>query len=125
MSHISRLKTQIVEKEYLLQALQDLGYTYEEGDLTVGGFTERAKVEVKVVLRMSNDIGFRRVGDHYEIVADWWGVRGVKEKEFANQVSQRYAYHAARARLEQQGFALVEEQSQENGQIRLVMRRMA
>ncbi len=125
MSHISRLKTQIVEKEYLLQALQDLGYEYEEGDLKIGGILESTRAEIRVRLRMSNDIGFRKAGDHYEIVADWWGVRGVKEKEFAGQVFQRYAYHAARARLERQGFALVEEQSKEDGQIRLVMRRTA
>ena len=36
MSHFSRIKTQMVEKEYLLLALKDAGYSCEEGEhLTV------------------------------------------------------------------------------------------
>lgn len=126
MSHFSRLKTQIVEKEFLLMALDDLGYAHEEGQLSVRGFGgQQMTVEVKVPVRLSNDIGFRKSGENYEIVADWWGVRGIKEKEFAQKVMQRYAYHVTRAKLEQQGFALVEEQVKETGQIHLVLRRMA
>lgn len=125
MSHFSRVKTQIVEKEFLLQALKDLGYEYEEGDLRVGGFGgQMAKVDIKIPLRVSYDIGFRKTGSNFEVVADWFGVRGIKRKDFVDKVMQRYAYHAARARLEQQGFALVEEQTGDKGQIRLVLRRM-
>ncbi len=125
MSHISRIKTKIVEKDLLLKALADLGYPVEEGDVTLNGFNvARTPVEIKIPLRFSYPIGFRRNGETYEIVADWWGVRGVKRTEFVNQVMQRYAYHAARAKLEEQGFDLIEE-VQEKGQIRLVLRRMA
>lgn len=124
MSHISRIKTKIVEKEFLLRALSDLGYPVEEGELALKGFSAfTTTVEIKIPLRFSNPIGFRRNGDAYEIVADWWGVRGVKRDQFVNQVTQRYAYHAARARLEEQGFDLIEE-VQEKGEIRLVLRRM-
>jgi hypothetical protein len=125
MSHFSRLKTQIIEKEYLLKALKDLEYPFEEGDLSIRGFGgDQTRVEVKIHRPLSYDIGFRRAGDSYEIVADWFGVRGLKQKDFANQVMQRYAYHATRAKLEEQGFALVEEET-EQGQLRLVLRRMA
>lgn len=113
MSHISRIKTQIVEKGLLVQALSDLGYPIEEGDETV-----------KVPIRFSYPITFERRGQSYEIVADWWGVRGVKRADFVQQVTQRYAYHAARVKLEEQGFDLIEE-VQEKGEIRLVLRRIA
>ncbi len=125
MSHISRIKTKIVDKELLLKALADLGYPVEEGDVSLNGFkVATAPVEIKIPLRFSYPIGFRRNGETYEIVADWWGVRGVKRTDFVNQVTQRYAYHATRAKLEEQGFDLIEE-VQEKGQIRLVLRRMA
>lgn len=113
MSHISRIKTQIVEKELLVKALQDLGYPVEEGEKNV-----------KVAIRFSYPITFERRDQTYEIVADWWGVRGVKRPEFVQQVTQRYAYHATRAKLEEQGFDLIEE-VQEKGEIRLVLRRIA
>lgn len=125
MSHFSRLKTQFVDKKYLLQALQDLGYNYEEGDLKIRGFGgNQTKVEIKIPRPLSYDIGFHKVGDSYEIVADWFGVRGIKQKEFASQVMQRYAYHATRAKLEEQGFTLVQEETQK-GEVRMVLRRMA
>lgn len=113
MSHISRIKTQIIEKAYLVKALQDLDYPVSEDGETV-----------KVPIRFSYPISFQRRGVAYEIVADWWGVRGVKRAEFVSQVMQRYAYHAARAKLEEQGFDLIEE-VKEKGEIRLVLRRMA
>ena len=126
MSHISRIKTQMVEKELLLMALQDLGFSYEEGDLEVKGFGgQHTHVEIKLPLHLSNDIGFQKSGDAYEIVADWFGVRNLKQKDFTNQLLQRYAYHAACSKLAEQGFTLVNEEKQKDGQIRLVLRRMA
>ncbi len=124
MSHISRLKTRMEVKEYLLKAIEDLGYKYETGNLTVGGFTDRVQVDVKIPMRLSFDIGFRSTAKGYEIIADWWGVRGISRKELTDKLMQRYAYHAARAKLEEQGFSLVSEENQEDGQIRLVLRRM-
>jgi Protein of unknown function (DUF1257) len=125
MSHFSRIKTRMVERQHLLAALRDLGHTPEEGDVKARGFgLLKTNVEIKVPTKSGYDIGFRRTDAGYEVVADWWGVRGVKQKEFLQQLQQRYAYHAARAKLEEQGFSLVSEE-QEGGRIRLVLRRMA
>lgn len=127
MSHFTRIKTQIVEQEYLIRALEDLGYAYEEGNVRIRGYGgQRTSVEIKVSTKSRGyDIGFRKVGNTYEIVADWWGVRGISQKKFVEQVTQRYAYHAARAKLEEQGFTLASEEMQEGERIHLVLRRMA
>ena len=69
---------------------------------------------------MSYDLGFRKYGSPYEIVADWFGVRGINQKEFTQRLTQRYAYHATRGKLEKQGFDMVEEKVEETGQIRIV-----
>lgn len=124
MSHISRIKTRMEVKEYLLKAIEDLGYKYEEGNLILSGFTDRVQVDVKIPMRLSFDIGFRSTMNGFEMIADWWGVRGINRKEFTDKLMQRYAYHAAKARLEEQGFSLVSEENQADGQIRLVLRRM-
>jgi hypothetical protein len=125
MSHISRIKTKLFVKEFLLKAIEDLGYTYEEGDLMLNGLGgNHVQIQIKIPLRLSYDIGFRHTPQGYEIVADWWGVRGVKQPDFISRLSQRYAYHATRASLEAKGFALVEETNQE-GAIHLTLRRMA
>ncbi len=126
MSHFTRIKTQMVDKEYLKQALKDLGYAYEEGNVSIRGFAgQRTQVEIKVPTQSeSYDIGFRKPKDAYEVIADWWGIRGINRQKFLQQVTQRYAYYAARAKLEEQGFALVNEEVQAGGRIHLVLRRM-
>ncbi len=128
MSHFSRLKTRMVVREYILAALEDLGLKGECGDMEIRGFGgNRTAVEIRV--RTKNpayDIGFRRSGDSYEIVADWWGITETTEERFLREVVQRYAYHAARATLESQGgFSLVKERVDAEGGIHLVLRRMA
>jgi hypothetical protein len=113
-------------KEYLTQALQELGYHPEEGHVEIRGFGgQRTPVEIKIPTRNRGyDIGFRKEKDGYEVVADWWGIRDIKRTPFVAAVTQRYAYHAARAKLEEQGFSLVTEEKQTDGQIHLVLRRM-
>lgn len=117
MSQIVRIKkTQMVEREYLLQALEDLGCAWTgDAGLGLGG----PRVEIKV---RGRNVGFRKAGKTYEIVTR--GV-GAGQTKFLQQVTQRYAYHAARAKLEEQGFALASEEVQKDGRIHLVLRRMA
>lgn len=123
MSHISHLKTIIRSREHLLKALSDLGYRVEEGKFHIPGFGgQQAAVEIRVPLRLSNDIGFHYNGEVYEIVADWWSVFGVKRKQFVESVTQRYAYHVAVDQLQEQGFSLVKETKQK-GEIHLLLRR--
>jgi len=71
------------------------------------------------------EIGFHKSGDSYEVVADWWGIRQIHRDEFLRQLSQRYAYQVARAKLEDQGFELVSEEVEQKGRIHLTLRRMA
>lgn len=126
MSHFSKIKTQMVDRKYILQALKDLGFTYQEGDQQVTGFGgQKTAVNIRIPLKFSYDIGLRKKDSAYEIVADWFGVKGVKQKDFTNRLMQRYAYHATRAKLEEQGFAMIEEEVEETGQIRIVLRRLA
>ena len=126
MSHFSRIKTKMVEADYITQALDDLGYEWESGEVLVHGFAgarRKANIRVKMAA-LSAEIGFIQTPQGYDLVADWAMVRGINRDKFTNQVMQRYAYHAARAQLEKQGFNLVSEETQADGQVRLVLRRV-
>jgi hypothetical protein len=127
MSHFTRIRTRMVEREFLLAALRDLGYVPEEGPVEARGYNGiRTRVQIKVPTRQPGyDIGFRQTDDGYEVVADWYGIRGVEQKDFVQRLHQRYAYHAARARLQEQGFNLVSEENQADGRVHLVLRRLA
>jgi len=98
MSHFTTIKTQIVAKEQLKQALEDLHLAYEEGAVDIRGYGgNRTRVEIRVPTRSPGyDLGFRKQGDAYELVADWWGIKDIKQDEFLQQLTQRYAYHVAK-----------------------------
>ena len=125
MSHFTTIKTKIVEKEYLKQALSELGHNYQEGNVKIRVYQGiQAPVAIKILTKNTGyDIGFRQSDNAYEIIADWWGIKDVKQDRFLQQVSQRYAYHAAKAKLEERGFSLVSEETQEGERIHLVLRR--
>jgi len=127
MSHFTRVQTRLVNRDYLVAALRDLGHVPVLGPVDANGWAgTKARVDLKIpTSNRSYDIGFRQTPAGYELVADWQGVRGIKQHEFLQQLNQRYAYHAARGKLQEQGFTLVAEETGQDGRIRLVLRRMA
>ncbi len=126
MSHFTRVRTRLKEKAYIIAALQQMGYQVHDQRGSVRGFGNK-QVEVEFSVRprpMSYAIGFRKTGEGYDIIADWWGVRGVRQAEFTRKLTQLYAYQAAKQNLEAQGFTLAEEQVDAEGRIHLLLRRM-
>jgi len=126
MPHFTRVQTRLVNRDYLIAALRDLGHVPVLGPVDASGWWgTKTRVDLKIPTRSAGyDIGFRQTPAGYEMVADWQGVRGIKQSELLQQLSQRYAYHAARAKLQEQGFNLVAEEKQADGRIHLVLRRM-
>ena len=118
MSQIIRIrKTQMLEREYLLKALEDLGFTWEE-NAQVGPVGNRRRVEIKV---RGRNVGFDKSGDSFRM----FSFRTSSDTRFLQKVTQRYVYHVTRAKLEAQGFAVASEEVQRGGKIHLVLRRMA
>ena len=71
------------------------------------------------------DIGFTESGGSYALIADWWGIQEVQPEAFVRDLTKRYAYCATRATLEEQGFALVDEEVAQDGRLHLTLRRTA
>lgn len=126
MSHFTTLKTQIVSKDYLKQALEDLEIAFEEGDVEIRGYQGiRTPVEIRIpTADPAYDLGFRKNGDTYELVADWYGIKDIKQQEFLGLVTQRYAYRVAMDQLARQDFTVVEEEVQADNTIHITVRRM-
>lgn len=125
MSHFTTIRTQLVEARHLEKALEDLGHAVTHGPVAVNGFMGNStQADLKIGTADRNyDIGFRRTGSTYELVADWWGIRGIQQEHFVRQLTQRYAYHATKEALFAEGFNLVEEEQQQDGTLHLVLRR--
>ena len=131
MSHFTKCELKMTNLAAIKAALADLQMEFEAAEeqqlVTVRGYRgDTLKAAIKV------DMGQYDIGvianEHgtYDLVADWWGVettKGVSEAEFKDQLSQRYQYHNVKQACEEKGWALEEEVNEEDGSIRLVVRK--
>ena len=122
MSHFTTIKVQIKNGEILNQTLQELGYNVEYNK-KVRGY-QGNKTDAEYVIRQDNgyDLGFRRNGENYDLVADFWGAR-IDEKAFVNTIMQKYAHKTLMASVHEQGFNIEEEEVLKDGTVRVVVGR--
>ncbi|MGI0480012.1 DUF1257 domain-containing protein [Geminocystis sp. CENA526] len=122
MSHFTTIKVQIKNGKILHKTLQELGYTVET-NTNVRGYLGK-KTNAEYVIRQKNgyDLGFRRQGDNYELVADFWGAE-IDQTKFINDISQKYARYTLMEEVEKQGFNIEEEETLEDGTLRVVVGR--
>ena len=125
MSHFVNIRTQIREREHLVQALRDLHYQFQDGqNLQIRGWQgNRETADVVVNTGSAYDIGFRRQAEEYEMVADWRGVERsckLRQQSFVQEVSRQYAYNVIRAQAHEQDMVFESEQTLENGDVVIV-----
>lgn len=129
MSHFTTIKTQFVAVAPLKKALADVRAEFNLGEvrenaLVSGYHGNTARADLVVATRNQGyDLGFRKQGETYELVADWYGIRDIQQANLTARLSQRYAYHTVKEKLDQQGFSLVEEEVKQDKTIHLVLRR--
>ena len=131
MSHFTKCALKMTNLAALKKARADmqLKFTEAEQNQTV---TVRGYRGDKLQAAMSIDMGRYDIGvvanaeGTYDIVADWWGVettKGISEQEFQNTLAQKYQYHNVKQACEEKGYAVEEEVNEEDGSIRLVVRK--
>ena len=91
------------------------------------GYRGMSKLQAAISVDVGRyDVGVVDSQATFDITADWWGVettKGVSEEEFKHQLSQRYQYHNVKQACEDKGYAVEEEVNEEDGSIRLVVRK--
>ena len=129
MSHFSTIKTELRDRQSLLEALEDLGHAPRQGSLMVRGYRGQT-VEAQLAVAQANgaDIGFRLNPEtgSYELVTDLdlWN-QPVPVERFLAQLNQRYALRSILAATAEEGFQVSEQAQQQDGSIELVVTRWA
>ncbi|MCP9902891.1 DUF1257 domain-containing protein [Cyanobium sp. BA5m-21] len=129
MSHFSTIKTELRDRQSLLEALEDLGHGPRQGSLMVRGYRGQT-VEAQLAVAQANgaDIGFRLNPEtgSYELVTDLdlWN-QAVPVERFLAQLNQRYALRSILAATAEEGFQVSEQAQQQDGCIELVVTRWA
>lgn len=125
MSHFTKIKTKLYDRATIEKSLTDLNIDWESGTETIRGYKGQ-KHSAEIVIRQNNshDIGFKWNGKEYELVTDlmFWDQKFSVNK-FINQVNQRYAYNLITKVSEEQRFEYVESENQQDGSIRLLLRK--
>lgn len=126
MSHFSKIKTMITDRALLEAALSQTGCTIQPDKQSIAGFRgEETPVDICVTLPKEDyEIGFILSDGKYELTADWWGFHTIDQKAFLDKIVQRYAYLSTLQALEKQGFRVTGEETNQQGEIKLVLRRM-
>ncbi|MFM5887226.1 MAG: DUF1257 domain-containing protein [Dolichospermum sp.] len=122
MSHFTTIKVEIKQGEVLLQVLQELGYQVEQNTQVRGYMGDKTNAEY--VIRQANgyDLGFRKNGEGYELVADFWGAE-INQQEFINNISQKYAHKTLMETIQTEGFNVEEEEVLADGTLRVIVGR--
>jgi len=124
MSHFTTIAVEIKNGDLLEQALQELGYPVKQNTLVRGYLGDTATANYVIPMPNAYDIGFRKSGDRYELVADMWGI-ALNVEEFLGEISQKYAAKTVLQSANQQGFAIEQQEILEDGTVRIVIGRWA
>jgi hypothetical protein len=135
MSHFTCIKTQIKNADALVKALADVGFhqveVHENAQHLYGYQGDVRSQTAEVIVRRqyigvaSNDIGFKRQDDgNFEAIISEYD-RNKYSQQWLNGLTQRYGYHTLMATAPAQGFSIEEEETLEDGTIRVVVARWA
>ena len=127
MSHFSTVKTELRQLEPLVQALNDLGYTPEQGERPVRGYRGQiVTADLAVAMQEGGDLGFRwnSVIGAYELVTDLdlWK-QPIPVERFLAKLTQRYAFNTVLSASNREGFQVAEQRVTQDGSIELVVTR--
>ena len=134
MSHFTTLSTQLTDADALRAALGDVGYpeveTHAEEQPLYGYRGDRRRDRAHVIVRRkhvghaSNDIGFRRErdGTFAAVISEF--DRTTHDDAWLGRLTARHAYHVTGKTLAAQGFQLVNETTEQDGSVRMVLRRV-
>jgi hypothetical protein len=127
MSHFTKITTKLYDRAIIEKSLDDLNIKYDTAATTIRGYKNQEH-EAEIVVRQSNnhDIGFKYNGKEYELVADlmFWD-QNYSVNKFINQVKQRYAFNLITKVSEEQSFQYVGAEDQNDGSIRLLLRKFS
>ncbi|MFM7601442.1 MAG: DUF1257 domain-containing protein [Pseudanabaena sp.] len=124
MSHFTTITIEIKNGGLLEQALQSLGYPVKQNTLVRGYLGNATTADYVIPMPNGYDIGFRKVGDRYELIADMWGI-AMNVEEFLGELNQQYAAQMVLESATQQGFAIEQQELLEDGTVRIVIGRWA
>nr|AIA21449.1 hypothetical protein [Neopyropia fucicola] len=125
MSHFTKIQTTIQDLNLLKHALTDLGLIWQMNSNHIKvGENNQHKVDILIKQDNLSHIGFIWNDNRYHLVADlqlWeqpWSL-----EVFLDKLSQKYAYYSIIQETKKQGFEKMQQISQKDGSIKVIVQR--
>ncbi len=122
MSHFTTIKVEIKNGEILHQTLKELGFEVKCETLVRGYKGNAIAADYVIQQEHGYDLGFRRQGQTYELIADFWGAM-IDPQDFIRLITQKYAHNSLLATVKSQGFGIEQQETLEDGTVRVVVGR--
>ena len=124
MSHFTCVKTKIKKKDFLIKALNTLGYEAQENVL-LDNPDDHDHKQWNVEVAVTDDVGFKRSQDGtLELVAelDAWDL-DVPVSRFIDKLTQQYAIENIKTQTVEKGYDVESEVKNLDGSVELVVTR--
>ncbi len=123
MSHFTTVKTEIRDLETLKEALLELGYKdIVENDIVRGFMDNQTRADLVVKKKNGFDLGFKKSGNTYNLVADFYGTDENKNN-FTKSLTQKYASCVIKNEAALTGFTIADEEVRQDGSIKIVLQK--
>jgi len=127
MSHITKVKTRLKDGQILRQVLRNLGYGIHEGGVISNSRAAKGRAVEFVATKMGHRIGFSRSNSEdgcFEMLADWQ-VMKKSRNDIADEISQAYSCEKVIQTARCKGYSIIKNTINHNGQIEIVLRKVA
>jgi hypothetical protein len=127
MSHFTKLRTKMIDKECLVKTLKNLNYNVLENSVIQGYGGSTRKGDIVIKTHRSYDVGFIKstCDGSFEIVGDWYGAAsaiGKCQRDFLKEVQKEYAITKVLQEIRKKGYRLKSRQFIENtGEVKLLV----
>lgn len=120
MSHFTTIKVEVKNGNILKQALEELGFEVRCQSVVRGYKGNSVEADYVIPQEHGYDLGFRRSGQIYELIADFWGAM-IDPQDFMRMVLQKYAHNSLIITAQSQGYTVEQQQTLEDGTVKVVV----
>ncbi len=120
MSHFTKVRIELREKEQIKKALQELGYRVKEDAILEGYGQSRTKVEI-LAEKSEVTFGLNSQNKVYELVADWY-LNKESQDTVISGLKQQYAFVCVKEKVEKMyGYRIENVTKEKDGNIRIMV----
>lgn len=129
MSHYTTIRTELRDKDVIIEALKLLGFSCKTGkNLPLHDFLGKKRTQTSDIIisrkelsSASNDIGLRRTSNgSYEMLISEFDERQAKTKDFLANLAYRYSFLKVKKELALSGFKIAEEKILQDNSIQII-----